>query len=694
MNNRMTSWWIVWDDLKWPNDDVYDKIRRRADLMQKSNVDVATVFGAHFRWDFMPMWDCLHDFMRTVADELHKRDIKFFDHHSAVLVHRHNNRNEMRNVKVHSGPHLPFSPSYKAAECWTFNGSKLNDWRMINARTNKPHYLPQYTAEQFCYNNPAFVEAYLEYVKMLIKETRIDGLMCDDAIYFSGYNACTCECCRTKFKNLYGHNIPKDDDFTFWGNWKNQAWRDWIALRYASNGDFLEQVKNILPVDYPLMSCCSGSSEGTRNHCGQDVLQFNRGCNLVHLELCGNTPPVDDPKTVNKSIAEKLSLSSHHLAAAKLKNLSCVGQGYGFTEPSANIIWALNKMLGSSCWFSTLKGRLGLAESEISHLPDDAAAIAKAFSFEYKHKELFDTQLVSQIAVYFSYNTRNNSFFGDIRNGYEQDYTDTLTELFSAGISAETLLDLPKDKNEHPVLVVPSALCLSDTERETLKKYMKAGGKVIATGACGLYDGNGEKSEFPFLSNYGADIVFSEPERKDDFWDGNWQAETKCQACGNAAQWYELETNLLWHPMRLQDENPPDLCDKVKGFTAAAPVEVINAEGYLTTLHSSNIEDETLVVQMLSAEYNVEIDKELDAKRKHRSRVNLITGVKPKNVTRNIVLALNVDVEDIKIFTPFNENSELKISHEASRLNITLPEDCSYAVCKISLTNPNKTLNF
>ena len=29
---RAVSWWLAWEDLTWPNDELKDKIRRRADV--------------------------------------------------------------------------------------------------------------------------------------------------------------------------------------------------------------------------------------------------------------------------------------------------------------------------------------------------------------------------------------------------------------------------------------------------------------------------------------------------------------------------------------------------------------------------------------------------------------------------------------------------------------------------------------
>lgn len=54
--NRIASWWISWNDLNWPTPDNMDKIKRRAEEMAKANVTAAMIFGAHFRWDFLPFF--------------------------------------------------------------------------------------------------------------------------------------------------------------------------------------------------------------------------------------------------------------------------------------------------------------------------------------------------------------------------------------------------------------------------------------------------------------------------------------------------------------------------------------------------------------------------------------------------------------------------------------------------------------
>ena len=72
-SNRMATWWIKWEDLNWPIPDNVEKVKRRAEEFAKADVSAAVIFGTHFRWDFMPFFPLLHDYIATVAEELHNK---------------------------------------------------------------------------------------------------------------------------------------------------------------------------------------------------------------------------------------------------------------------------------------------------------------------------------------------------------------------------------------------------------------------------------------------------------------------------------------------------------------------------------------------------------------------------------------------------------------------------------------------
>ena len=106
---RLVNWWMSWEDLNWPNADGLDRIKRRAEQIAAANATTVILFGAHFRWDYLPYFTLLHDHIAGITEELHKVGVECYDRHSVNLIHRYDTREEMRHVMLHSGPHLPFS---------------------------------------------------------------------------------------------------------------------------------------------------------------------------------------------------------------------------------------------------------------------------------------------------------------------------------------------------------------------------------------------------------------------------------------------------------------------------------------------------------------------------------------------------------------------------------------------------------
>ena len=665
---RMASWWVLWRDLDWPSPDNQDRIRRRADAMAESGVNAAVIFGAHFRWDFMPYWTMLHDYLATVGSELRARGVALFDHHSGTLVHRYDTREEWHNVKLNSIPHLPFSPDRTSAAAWKYKGSYLNDWRMIDLQTGKPVWHEQYTAEEFCFNNPDFREAYLDYLRRLLKESAIDGLMADDFIYFNGYRSCGCRCCRKIFRDRFGFELPDFSDRAFWCNWDNPDWCAYLDMRYESNGDMLSAIHSVLPsADYPLMSCCSGSSTGFCNNTAQDIRQFLRGCNLVHLEMCGDIPPwkeaLKTPMPRSSSIPMRIAAAGHHHTAGQKADAECVGLGYAFFEQPSGVIWALNKFLGAGTWLSTLKGRLGLPEHILDAMPEEPGLVRKFYRFEAEHPELFCGRPLASIRVYFSYETRNHTFYGNLEYGYPKEFCDTVSTLMENGISPEVVFSPPEYTEEIPVLILPGAVRMTEEEVAGFRKFLADGGTIFATGPCG----------FP-----GVEMQWPMPNRSSVFPDPLFLLKEKPLPCRGERVWKQISNRFYWN-VGTAKETADSLRERLAEYLSLpAPVRVGPCPGYCTSVHAAD--DGSFTVHFLAADYRTDVDRKLEAMRTHHSRVHCITTAVPENTARKILLETHLEAE---AFAPLSSGAPKLVRHGAM-LELQLPEACTYAVVRLS----------
>ena len=675
---RLINWWLTWEDLNWPSIDVKEKIKRRAERAAEANVTAAVIFGAHFRWDYLPYFTLLHDHIAETAEELHRYGIELYDRHSVNLVHRYDTREQMRHVMLHSGPHIPFSPSREAAASWEYRGKRLNDWRMIDVRDRSVLYYPQYAAEGFCYRNPEFIDAYCDYAKRLINNTGIDGLAAEDPVHYMNYISCACPHCRAELKRRSGIDLPSIDDRSFWGNWENPAWREWIDLRYESGKEFFEKLTAHLPKDFPVTTCGANSASFGMNGMASDAGRFvEGGSNYVHMELCGNTPPYKkDPVTANIPISFNVTAFSHHQAVAREQGIRAFSTGYGFTEPSANIIWALNKMLDVDCCFSTLKARLGLPEHILKTLPDESDVIRSAYTFEKDHAELFDGESLAEVGVYFSYETRNNSFFGNLGRGYFKDYSKALRILFEAGISTHTLLHLPTDANKYPAIVLASVARMTDGERERLRAYVASGGTVVACGPVDLAECE-SRWNLPsspeiidpsaFFSTIANGVWHKEAE---------WITKTDVGESSEKNEWRKVSEGIHYNPHRIGGgEITEEFLELVSRFAKKAPVKLIEGGGYFASLFER---EDAYIMHFLAVDYDTDIDHELDEMRFHRSRVNFVNRVTPINVCEKLVIETECEAE---VFLPFGKD-EASVVRMNGCCEISLPRDTAYVIVK------------
>ena len=592
---RALSWWISWGDLEIGNSGIRDKILCRADEFAKSNADTAVLFGAHFRWDFLPYWDALHWYLRQTADALHERGIKLFDHHSATLTHRYDSPDELQKLMFTFIHHLPLVPSREAAASLEFNGQKLDSWRMLDAVTGKAVQIRKYSAEQYCMNNPGFRESYFKYLEKLLSETGIDGLMCDDIIYFGGFYNCSCEFCRKRLD----FELPPVEDTAFWGNWGNANWLKYLEERRRSSGDFIEAVKNALPENFPLMSCCTTGMYGGNNYCAQSVHEFVRGDNIINLEICGDEPG---------DTCERLAANSYQAAAAEKYGSQVLAIGYGFFPDSAGHLWALNRMYGISTWFSTLNGRLGLTPEQLKQLPGDAEPVSGSFAFEKEHPELFCGKPDGKCAVYFSENTKTDSYFGACEQGATRDFRNLMKRLIQMGIMAETVFDFPADASRYSCIIMPSVAVMTASEERYMQNYLKSGGNIL---------------------RFGPDSLQGLPAAPSgDFASLKWLAQETFDLKAEDV-WCEKQERYFYNSSR----DPGNLKSMIQKCWPEFPE--IHAPGFAVSFHGD-------FIHLLALEYDI-FPHELEKTRGQYSHVTIIEKAVPENCAEEIVLPYAAD---------------------------------------------------
>ena len=200
-----------------------------------------------------------------------------------------------------------------------------------------------------------------------------------------------------------------------------------------------------------------------------------------------------------------------------------------------------------------------------------------------------------------------------------------------------------------------------------MEQYLGSGGKIIALGPVPFC-----KHSWCLPNRVKGNIFTTVPDGIHFQRSKIWSMELP--DCPVSDEWQEPMPGLYYHPHRLDDSNRPKVLELVRKFMKPMPVQLAYSKGYLCTM----FEDQAgITVQLLAADYDVDINHELDSMRTHRSRVNLLTSIKPIGTDRNVEIHAS---GKLKVYTPFSKTSATAKKTDRG-YQIILPEHCSYAVC-------------
>ncbi|HOP11549.1 MAG TPA: hypothetical protein PK629_08660 [Oscillospiraceae bacterium] len=499
---RMASWWCTLEDLHWPQTKVIEKIKRRAAEFAESGIDTAVNFGFHNRFDFSNYFDSLHGYYHDVCEELHQNGIRYMGHYSCNVVERPRTKAEFYKLHAAQRHHVLLPPDERAAAFAQYEGFFYRDLCEVDLRDGSRGYTDIYQGEIFCHNNPDFIEMNRRYLKRLIEDVPMDGIMIDNMCDYAFLATCGCEYCREKFRKTYGHDLPPLSDQSFWGNtdahpslwgnYDNPVFRDWIRFKADTPVEHLKVMKETLG-DIPLMTCCSSTGPIRLNAIGLNLERISGDLDLVMLENCGtgagtvNWVRMDAEALQQKDIAEKMG----HAPAIALS--------YFIFEPGAYLGWALSRFWGVANWSSTLFGRL---ERE----PDEPAAthdLIRPYNiWEQKHSELDLGGDIPELRIASNILCRENGF----RDENGEEHWTKISEWSRACVEhnigyrfvrANELTETKTLLSEDTPLILDGVGCVSNAQYQAICEFLRLGGKAVVRLPFGTHDENGFIREMP-----------------------------------------------------------------------------------------------------------------------------------------------------------------------------------------------------
>ncbi|MBN1444829.1 MAG: hypothetical protein JW957_01815 [Candidatus Omnitrophica bacterium] len=450
---RFASWWLTWEDLRWPLPSITEKWEKRAEILARAGVNAVIIFGFHPRWDFLPYFKRVEGILKETAAICHRHGIKVADHHSAVFVHRARNMDDRQIINRWQNHHLPLFPD--SWEQQIYRGRVMKDWRMVSAKDNKPIYYEGYRMELFCPNNPDFLKSYCEYTAELVENTGIDALMADDAAFLPDFYSCTCRHCRARFKKETGLDIPDISDKTFWENLDNPDFQSWIEARFRWVGGFYENLRKVLPENILLWSCqCVNLMPHVcvQGNSYEHKIDYS---DAVFVEIYHGCDPLKDKNRVVSELCAARSL-------AKLQGKECIVICYG-RKPEDFVPWLkMINRVGARPWVCRMvRDEIEISEEEI--LKD---GYPQAQNPRWPDGEK---------AVVFSSKIRNR--LGPGNDEYYKRFINICGDLWEKNIPFEVLFDnrWPEDISRFEEIYVPMAEMLDASQKQALKRAEKKG---------------------------------------------------------------------------------------------------------------------------------------------------------------------------------------------------------------------------
>jgi len=499
--NRAASWWCTIEDLQWPQKQVVDKIKRRADGFAKAQIDTAINFGFHNRFDFANYFSQVHGYYANVCEELHQRNIRFMDHYSCNHVCRPRNEADFRYINKYERHAVLLFPDAIAAKHAQYEGHLFQDLCEVDLRDGSRGYAKQYQFEAFCHNNPGLHDMHRKYLVRLMKDVPFDGIEVDDMCSYPGNTTCGCKYCRERFKKDYGHDIPDFSDKSFfgdttkedileWGNFDNPVYRDWLRMKSDSVRDHIKIIKGVLG-DKPLMTCCSNTGPIVLNAVALDLEKMAPYLDLFMLENVGTNVRNTDWMEMDAEALHQKDI------AQKRGNAAAIALSYALSEKGAYLGWGLGRFWGVANWSSTLHGRL---EEDPPHAMEMEDVISQPNNWEKKYSDLNyreGTDLVEIRVMNNSY-CRENGWRDEAGHEHWDRSKAWSIQLVKNNVGyrfvrSDELADAAALLKENTPLVLDGVGCISDKQFAAVKMYLSKGGIAWMAVPFGTHDEKGFK---------------------------------------------------------------------------------------------------------------------------------------------------------------------------------------------------------
>jgi hypothetical protein len=374
------------------------------------------------------------------------------------------------------------------------------DWFAVN-REGKPYKAGELYVT--CINSPYYADHIPSILKEVSELYHPEGFTDNSWSGLGRDSICYCENCRKSFKEKTGEDLPAEK------NWNNRSYRQWIKWSYERRIAIWELNNRTTRKAGGAQCIWSGMNSGSISNQARSFREMREICKRADIIMLdsqarsdsgGFQQNADMGKLIHGLLGwEKLVPESMAMYQAGRPTFRLAAKPV--TEAR---MWMIEGIAGGiQPWWHYVSA--SHEDRRIYKTP------AQLFAWHKENeKYLINRKPYATVGVVWS--QENTDFYG-------RDDTETITELPYRGITQALLRaripyipvninDIDRESVNLSALILPNIGIITDNQADSIRKFIKKGGGLFATGESSMYDEWGDRLDDYRLSDiYGAHLL-------------------------------------------------------------------------------------------------------------------------------------------------------------------------------------------
>lgn len=366
-----------------------------------------------------------------------------------------------------------------------------------------------------------------------VMQTGIDGVFLDGPLFYPG--CCYCDSCREKFASLHGAEIPVAED------WSDPNWAKFVDFRSRSLAEFMADsraaARSVNPDGVAFLNAGTWHADSWR---------FARCLDTVgdHQDFNG-AEAFFHPGSNNDLLLAWAATAKYLMAGGKpavVFNHHALGPWHYIPLPNVETQLAIAQTVacGANPWFAVFDYALDHSRPAAVESVKEIQSFLAGNEEYYTSTESFaDVALLNSSQTSTHYVSAYADFYGNLGSGREENLgvdsgggsrvedwkmrkeicEGTVDQSYLGYFEALTRTHIPFDVvldkqisaeglARYRVLILPNSACLSDSQLDSIREFVRRGGSVIAEFETGAYDELGRpRTANPLLETLGVSSI-------------------------------------------------------------------------------------------------------------------------------------------------------------------------------------------